>query len=111
MRTIRRLWPMLLFAALLWACAHPPSSGPAGPGTAPAGAGPGLLSGLIGFYQGPLNHLQAVRRGPCPMVPSCSEYARRAITDYFDRLFAQRREQAETLGLADDGEGDGGGQG
>jgi putative component of membrane protein insertase Oxa1/YidC/SpoIIIJ protein YidD len=34
---------------------------------------------LIDFYQGPLNHLSAVRRGQCPMYPACSEYCRRAF--------------------------------
>lgn len=37
------------------------------------------LTGIIDFYRGPLNHLSAVRDGECPMYPSCSEYARRAI--------------------------------
>ena len=31
------------------------------------------------LYQGPLNHLAAVRRGECPMHPSCSEYCSQAI--------------------------------
>lgn len=39
-------------------------------------------TGLIGFYQGPLNHLSSVRRGPCPMHPSCSEYARQAMAKH-----------------------------
>lgn len=33
----------------------------------------------LGWYQGPLNHLAAVRRGECPMYPSCSEYCSQAI--------------------------------
>lgn len=37
------------------------------------------LGGLVAFYRGPLDHLSAVRRGECPMFPSCSEYAREAI--------------------------------
>ncbi|WP_373501138.1 membrane protein insertion efficiency factor YidD [Desulfococcus sp.] len=37
------------------------------------------LNGLVAFYRGPLNHLSAVRHGECPMVPSCSEYAREAM--------------------------------
>ncbi|RTZ95988.1 MAG: hypothetical protein DSY90_11890 [Deltaproteobacteria bacterium] len=36
-------------------------------------------SAVLGFYRGPLNHLQGVRRGECPMYPSCSEFARQAI--------------------------------
>ncbi len=31
------------------------------------------------WYQGTLNHLAAVRRGECPMYPSCSEYCSQAI--------------------------------
>jgi putative component of membrane protein insertase Oxa1/YidC/SpoIIIJ protein YidD len=38
--------------------------------------------GLIAFYQGPLNHLQAVRAGSCPMHPSCSTYARQALSKH-----------------------------
>ena len=34
------------------------------------------------LYQGPLNHLAAVRRGECPMHPSCSEYCSQAITQH-----------------------------
>jgi putative component of membrane protein insertase Oxa1/YidC/SpoIIIJ protein YidD len=37
------------------------------------------LSGMIRFYQGPMNHLSAVRFGECPMHPHCSEYALEAI--------------------------------
>ena len=29
---------------------------------------------LLDFYKGPLNHLNGVRRGECPMYPSCSRY-------------------------------------
>ena len=31
------------------------------------------------FYRGPLNHLNAVRTGSCPMHPGCSEYSLQAI--------------------------------
>jgi putative component of membrane protein insertase Oxa1/YidC/SpoIIIJ protein YidD len=37
------------------------------------------LSGLILFYQGPMDHLSSVRFGDCPMFPHCSEYALSAI--------------------------------
>ena len=37
---------------------------------------------LVDWYHGPLNHLSAVRRGPCPMHPSCSEYARQATAKH-----------------------------
>lgn len=36
-------------------------------------------SALLDIYHGPLNHLLAVRRGECPMHPSCSEFARQAM--------------------------------
>jgi putative component of membrane protein insertase Oxa1/YidC/SpoIIIJ protein YidD len=39
----------------------------------------GPLGLAIRFYQGPLDHLNAVRTGQCPMHPSCSEYARQAV--------------------------------
>lgn len=38
-----------------------------------------LLSSMVRFYHGPLNHLSAVRRGECPMSPSCSVYAKECI--------------------------------
>jgi putative component of membrane protein insertase Oxa1/YidC/SpoIIIJ protein YidD len=37
------------------------------------------LSAAIHFYQGPLDHLSAVRFGECPMHPHCSEYALEAF--------------------------------
>ena len=63
-------------------------------------------SGLIAFYRGPLNHLHAVRFGSCPMHPTCSEYARRAVAAYgpvqgwvmaMDRLLRCGRDE---IGLA-----------
>lgn len=39
----------------------------------------GPLTAAIDFYRGPLDHLNAVRAGECPMHPGCSEYARQAI--------------------------------
>ncbi len=38
-----------------------------------------FFDGLIAFYTGPLNHLEGVRRGSCPMYPSCSRYTRQAV--------------------------------
>jgi putative component of membrane protein insertase Oxa1/YidC/SpoIIIJ protein YidD len=38
-----------------------------------------LLSSMIEFYRGPLNHLSAVRYGECPMYPSDSEYGLQSI--------------------------------
>ncbi|MCD6586802.1 MAG: membrane protein insertion efficiency factor YidD [Desulfobacteraceae bacterium] len=52
-------------------------------------------SQIIHFYQGPLNHLSAVRYGGCPMHPNCSAYGLSAIEKHgalvgwmmmFDRL-------------------------
>jgi uncharacterized protein len=37
---------------------------------------------LLEIYRGPLNHLSAVRRGDCPMYPSCSEFGVRAIATH-----------------------------
>ena len=37
------------------------------------------LSSMIAFYQGPLNHLSAVRSGECPMYPSDSTYSLQSI--------------------------------
>ena len=69
------LLAILVMAAVVTACSRPGSAVSSG-GPAPA-ADP--LSALIRFYQGPLNHLSAVRRGECPMAPSCAEYAHQAI--------------------------------
>ena len=43
---------------------------------------PDADSSLIALYRGPLNHLNAVRYGSCPMHPTCSEYARQAVAAY-----------------------------
>jgi hypothetical protein len=37
---------------------------------------------MIRFYEGPLGHLSAVRGGECPMFPSCSAYAKAALTKH-----------------------------
>jgi uncharacterized protein len=37
---------------------------------------------LLEIYRGPLNHLAAVRRGDCPMYPSCSEFGAQAIATH-----------------------------
>jgi hypothetical protein len=54
---------------LLFACAHRPPSDPQA----------NLFEDTLQIYRGPLNHLSAVRRGVCPMHPSCSEYGRQAV--------------------------------
>ncbi|MFW5930267.1 MAG: membrane protein insertion efficiency factor YidD [Desulfosalsimonas sp.] len=38
----------------------------------------GPLGVIINIYQGPLDHLSAVRTGRCSMYPSCSHYAQAA---------------------------------
>jgi putative component of membrane protein insertase Oxa1/YidC/SpoIIIJ protein YidD len=92
--------PMLIAAAMI-ACAGPMPGGSSQPPTDPIDP----LSGIIRFYQGPLNHLSAVRRGECPMAPSCSEYARLAIAAHgpwigwmmaHDRLLRCGRDEAAT---------------
>ncbi|AOY58881.1 conserved uncharacterized protein, DUF37 [Desulfococcus multivorans] len=64
---------MLLFAVLATGC------GATGTGSAGGGYSASPFSGMLAFYRGPLDHLSAVRRGTCPMTPSCSEYAREAV--------------------------------
>lgn len=49
------------------------------PASAPPETASGLLASMIRFYQGPLDHLAAVRMGSCPMAPSCSEFALAAM--------------------------------
>ena len=57
---------------------------------------------LLNFYQGPLNHLSAVKQGECPMYPSCSEYSKQCFQKYgffmgwmmtFDRLMRCGRDE------------------
>ncbi len=56
----------------------------------------------IDFYRGPLNHLEAVREGTCPMHPSCSAYAKEVYEKHgpvtgsvmtFDRLIRCGRDE------------------
>jgi putative component of membrane protein insertase Oxa1/YidC/SpoIIIJ protein YidD len=68
---------LLLCALAFCACAH----------TAKRQAdlstsGGSFYEGIIRVYRGPLNHLRGVRRGECPMYPSCSEYSRQAIARF-----------------------------
>lgn len=64
---------------------------------------PSPASEVISFYQGPLDHLSAVRYGECPMHPSCSQYAISAIDKHgaligwmmtFDRLIRCGNDEA-----------------
>ncbi len=43
------------------------------------GSDAGAMTAAIDFYRGPLDHLNAVRTGSCPMHPGCSDYCRQAI--------------------------------
>ena len=63
----------LIFFSLLTACAHTKSM------PAESGVAADSLAGMIWFYQGPLDHLNAVRMGECPMYPSCSRYSFQSI--------------------------------
>ncbi len=40
---------------------------------------PSPYEDFLGIYSEPLNHMAAVRRGVCPMYPSCSQYSRQAV--------------------------------
>lgn len=69
-----------------------------------AGAGR-PIEGMINVYRGPLDHLNAVRTGTCPMHPSCSEYALQTIDRHgavigwmmsFDRLMRCGRSELKT---------------
>lgn len=60
------------------------------------------LSTLVDVYRGPLDHLNAVRSGTCPMHPSCSAYAIEATEKHgpltgwmmtFDRLIRCGRDE------------------
>ncbi len=61
---------------LLFACTHSGNNA-SSPATESSSTHP-----IIAFYRGPLNHLEGVRRGECPMYPSCSEYSRQAIAKH-----------------------------
>ena len=65
----------------------------------------GFYDGVIDYYSGSLNHLSAVRRGGCPMHPSCSQYSRNAVKRYgfvtgwimtMDRLLRCGRDELKT---------------
>ncbi len=68
----------LVYLTAVIACAHSPNAG-AGSAQLPDG---GLYEELMRVYVGPLNHLKAVRRGECPMYPSCSQYSQQAVARY-----------------------------
>ena len=64
---------MVLATGLLLSCTH---QGGAGRGQqdvfSPVGA-------FVRLYQGPLNHLSAVKQSGCPMYPSCSRYSMECV--------------------------------
>jgi len=62
-----------LFILLFSACSHKPAD------TQTTAARFAPFSGLVKIYEGPLDHLSAVRYGACPMHPTCSQYARQAM--------------------------------
>jgi putative component of membrane protein insertase Oxa1/YidC/SpoIIIJ protein YidD len=69
-------WLVVLTGVIvLVACAMTPHSEP----ETEVSANASPFDSMMRFYQGPLNHLSAVRRGSCPMYPSCSEYSRQAV--------------------------------
>lgn len=58
-------------------------TGCAGTGNAPIRDDPGSLGEtLIHIYQGPLNHLSAVKDDGCPMHPNCSSYGLEAFAKH-----------------------------
>ena len=63
------LYLILMSVFFLSACAHHSVTQPE----------PSPYEDLLGVYSGPLNHLAPVRRGVCPMYPSCSQYSRQAV--------------------------------
>ncbi len=60
---------------LLAACANPRLAGQVQPAQDP-------FSVLMRVYEGPLDHLSAVRRGQCPMHPSCLQYSKQAVSKH-----------------------------
>ena len=68
-----KLISFLIFFSWVAACTYSKSM------QAESGAATNPLSGMIQFYQGPLNHLTAVRMGECPMYPSDSQYGLQSI--------------------------------
>jgi len=62
------------------------------------------LGAVVEFYQGPLNHLSAVKRSGCPMYPSCSQYCKESLQKHgffvgwvmsCDRLMRCGRDETE----------------
>ena len=66
---------VIMLLAIFTGCAH---NSRFDVGASPAA----VFSAAIDIYQGPLNHLSAVRHGQCPMYPSCSQFGRQAIAKH-----------------------------
>ncbi|PID73698.1 MAG: hypothetical protein CSB33_01985 [Desulfobacterales bacterium] len=80
MRDKIKMAVMLIIMAGLAGCAgisasDGPKRDPAGKAASDKLASAGPVGLLTALYQGPLNHLEAVRHGSCPMHPTCSQYA------------------------------------
>ena len=60
---------VLLILGFLFSCAHSQTAGK----SSHSAFNP--MRSVVEFYQGPLNHLSAVKRAGCPMYPSCSDYS------------------------------------
>jgi putative component of membrane protein insertase Oxa1/YidC/SpoIIIJ protein YidD len=67
---------------------------------------------ILQIYQGPLNHLAAVRGGDCPMYPSCSDFCGQAIEKHgamigwmmaIDRLLRCGRDELDSAARVVDG--------
>ena len=65
---------LLLMPMMLISCTTLPQTSPDISTTKPK-----FESLLLTFYNGPLNHLNGVRRGQCPMYPSCSVYCNESL--------------------------------
>ena len=61
----------VFLSVLLFACSHTPRG--------KSHDGFDGLTLLLDFYEGPLDHLSAVRSGQCPMFPSCASYSRQCV--------------------------------
>ena len=59
----------LLILSFLFSCAYPQTTGEE------SNSAFNPMRSVVAFYQGPLNHLSAVKKAECPMYPSCSAYS------------------------------------
>ncbi|MFH1293489.1 MAG: membrane protein insertion efficiency factor YidD [Pseudomonadota bacterium] len=59
----------MLIPGFLFSCAYPQTTGK----ESKSAFNP--MRSVVEFYQGPLNHLSAVKKAECPMYPPCSEYS------------------------------------